>query len=83
MSKRQWLILFGIWVMVFLFLGFPALWNKIIAVATGLLIVIGAYRVGDASAQKPAKQQVPYVEHFEEEKPERMSDINKTNLPLS
>lgn len=30
----------GIWVMVFLFLGVPSMWHKILAILTGLIIVL-------------------------------------------
>lgn len=45
MSKRQWLCVLGVWVMVFLFLGVPSLWHKILALVTGLVIVAIAYNV--------------------------------------
>lgn len=45
MSKRQFLMLIGVWVAVFLFLGFPLLWHKIIAVVSGLVIIMMAYRL--------------------------------------
>ncbi len=44
MSKRQWLCVLGIWIMFFLFLGLPSMWHKIIALASGLLIIVIAYR---------------------------------------
>jgi hypothetical protein len=76
MSKRQWLMLFGIWVMVFLFLGFPDDWNKIIALVTGFFIFVGAYRVGDMSSDLQRERQVPYVEHRGDK-----HDITNSNLP--
>jgi hypothetical protein len=48
MSKYQWISLLGVWVMVFLFLGFPAPWDKGVAIASGLLIIAIAYRGGVA-----------------------------------
>lgn len=45
MSKRQWLTLFGVWIMIFLFLGVPSLWHKIIAIVSGLIIVAIAYNL--------------------------------------
>ncbi len=45
MSKRQLLCLFGIWVTVFLFLGVPSLWHKIIASVSGLLIILISYNL--------------------------------------
>lgn len=40
MSKRQVLTLLGVWVMAFSFLGVPYSWKQIIAVVTGLIIVL-------------------------------------------
>lgn len=45
MSKRQWLCVLGVWTMIFLFLGFPSLWHKVIAVVTGLIVVFISYRL--------------------------------------
>ncbi len=45
MSKRQLLCVIGVWVMVFLFLGFPSMWHKIIAVLSGLVIIIISYNL--------------------------------------
>ena len=45
MSKRQMIILLGVWVAAFLFLGFPSSWDKVLAVASGLLIIMFAYGV--------------------------------------
>jgi hypothetical protein len=48
MSKYQWISILGLWIMVFLFLGFPAAWDKGVAVVSGLIIVAIAYRGGAA-----------------------------------
>ena len=45
MSKRQLLCVIGVWVMIFLFLGFPSMWHKIIAVLSGLAIIIISYNL--------------------------------------
>jgi hypothetical protein len=39
MSKRQVLMILGIWVMLFLFLGFPSAWDAFFAVITGAVII--------------------------------------------
>ena len=46
MSKYQWISILGVWVMVFLFLGFRSWLEKAIAVITGLIIIAIAYRIG-------------------------------------
>jgi len=61
MSKRQIVMLLGVWVMVFLFLGFPSGWNKLLALISGLLTIVVAYRMPPAISE-PAKN-LPYVEH--------------------
>ena len=52
MSKRQSLCLLGAWIMIFLFLGFPSDWHKVIAVVSGLIIILIAYNL-------PASTRVP------------------------
>lgn len=44
MSKRQLSALLGFWVIIFLFLGFPIGWDRWIAVVTGILVILVAYR---------------------------------------
>jgi type IV secretory pathway VirB2 component (pilin) len=43
MSKRQFLCVLGVWVMIFLFLGLPSDWDRVVGVVSGLVIVIAAY----------------------------------------
>jgi hypothetical protein len=43
MSKRQLLCVLGAWVAVFLFLGLPSPWHKVIAIVTGLIIIAVSY----------------------------------------
>ncbi len=77
MSKRQWLILFGLWIILFPFLGFPSEWNKIFAVATGILICFAAYRSNpEVSIASGKEDRVPYVEHISETP--RMTEMNDT-----
>lgn len=45
MSKRQLLCILGAWIIIFLFLGLPESWHKILAVISGLLIIIVAYNL--------------------------------------
>lgn len=45
MSKRQLLCLMGVWVIIFLFLGVPSLWHKIISVVSGLIIIFISYNL--------------------------------------
>jgi hypothetical protein len=54
MAKKQWISLFGLWVMLFLFLGFPTSWDKGIAVISGLAIILISYTLtgGQTTSQK-------------------------------
>ena len=45
MSKRQWLCILGVWVMVFLFTGITTPWHKVVAIVTGLIIITIAYNL--------------------------------------
>jgi hypothetical protein len=45
MSKRQWLSILGVWVMVFLFLGFPSYSHEVIALITGIIIIAISYNL--------------------------------------
>lgn len=62
MSKRQFLIILGVWVIAFLFLGFPSSWDKVFALLTGLLIITIAFKFKPLEKVVPADR-VPYVEH--------------------
>lgn len=44
-------MLIGVWVAVFLFLGFPLVWHKILAVVSGIAIIAIGYSFGPV-AQK-------------------------------
>jgi len=52
MSKRQLLCLLGVWVMIFLFLGFPTAWHRVIAVISGLGVIALAYRFPPENKQE-------------------------------
>ena len=79
MSKRQLLILLGAWVMVYLFLGFPAAWDKIFALLTGAFIIFVAFKQKNA-APASSPRDVPYVEHKNgaPTSAPRMSDMNRS-----
>lgn len=67
MSKRQFLCLLGIWVMFFLFIGFPSSWQKSIALVTGLTIAYVAYNL--QQERRVGQNETSFVE----------SDLNKIN----
>lgn len=62
MSKRQLIIILGVWIMVFLFLGFPSAWDKVFALVTGFLLCLVAFKL-ERSPRGGTKMQVPFVEH--------------------
>ncbi len=65
MSKRQIIMVLGVWVGIFLFLGIPGTWKEILAVATGLILVVVAYSLKSEGAVSMNKD-VPYAEHKSE-----------------
>lgn len=75
-------MILGVWVAVFLFLGFPTGWDKILAVLTGVIITGISYKslsrdTGGATnptgkSNVSMNKDVPYVEY-------RAGEINKIN----
>jgi len=81
MSKRQVLILLGIWIAVFLFLGFPSSGDKIISLVSGILIIWIAFRMRPAAPMEAAER-MPYVEHKNQASdPETPTDTAIINNP--
>jgi hypothetical protein len=71
MSKRQISIIGALWIIIFLFLGFPAWLDKIIAVVTGVVMlglvyslrIDTTFQTKKASPQATDTRQAPYIEH--------------------
>lgn len=63
MSKRQWLCILGFWVAVFLFLGVPPFWDKIIAGITGVIIIIVAYNLPHEKKQSNSYTDSSFTEN--------------------
>ncbi len=59
-------MILGVWMMVLSSLGFPADIKQILAIVTGVLIVIVAYRLKPDSAAHASGSSVPYIEHRNE-----------------
>lgn len=77
-------MLVGVWVMAFLFLGFPSRIEQILALITGLIIVIGAYRMNGPESDDASKS-ISFVEHKSEpilSVPVAMED-SKPEMPVS
>lgn len=69
MSKRQVLMILGVWVMIFLFLGLPAVWDKLLSLGVGLVIILIALSFKPPMRTVPTDR-IPYVEHKSAPKPE-------------
>lgn len=83
MSKRQLLILLGIWVMVFTFLGFPPAWKQVFAVAAGAIIVTIAVASKPKERPQPNKSAVPFVEHKTMDMRAPSESITKTDQSMN
>lgn len=74
MSKRQILMIIGLWVMAILFLGFRDAWDKTLLVITGLLIIAIAYKMkNDGPKLDTSDSSRSFVEH--------KTDINNPTKP--
>lgn len=63
MSKRQILMLIGVWVLILGAPGFPPAWKTLLLAATGVGIVIFGYRMKpEGGAEKP-KPDLPFTDH--------------------
>ena len=80
MSHRQITMLIGVWIIVFLFLGFSLAWEQIFAVITGLVIVIMAYRTAPPVKTTDASA-VPFVEHKSSQKVETIPLPETSPIP--
>ena len=62
MSKRQLLSILGVWVMIFLFLGFPSAWHKPVALISGLIIIAISYNIPQEHKKDSVVQDSTFVE---------------------
>ncbi|MES3031602.1 MAG: hypothetical protein V4697_04310 [Patescibacteria group bacterium] len=63
MSKRQWLCVLGVWVMIFLFLGIPSVWHKVVALISGVVIISIALRLPQEKKIVSSSQSPVFVEN--------------------
>ena len=68
MSKRQWLCVMGVWVMAFLFLGFPASSHKTLAIITGVIIIAISYNLPQEQKKDLVTNDSAFVENDNKEK---------------
>ncbi|MDE2038218.1 MAG: hypothetical protein KGI69_03300 [Patescibacteria group bacterium] len=67
MSKRQAIMLLGVWVLVLPFLGFPGSWERFLGFVTGLVIIAVAYLMKPPAAAGKTGPDRPYEEHASQE----------------
>jgi small neutral amino acid transporter SnatA (MarC family) len=82
MSKKQFIIILGVWTIGFLFLGFPEILDKAFAVITGLLIIILAYRIHTVDNGDASKDRV-YVENKKTETTISGATVSTSSAPVS
>lgn len=78
MRKEKTLFLFGIWVMILPFLGFPNSWRKTLFFITGLALIYLAYQFyleTKIRLSKTVKQDKNFVDNVEERKINREPEI--------
>jgi hypothetical protein len=68
MSKRQWLCILGVWVMLFLFLGLKATWHKPVALITGIIIIAIAYNIPQEIGKDRSSDNSTFVESNNKDK---------------
>jgi Ca2+/Na+ antiporter len=81
MSKRQILILLGVWVMILFYTGFPDFWKWILAIITGLYIIFISYSL-KSEVRKEADEALPFIEHKSTNKDstgDKIADAEKLN----
>lgn len=62
MSKKQWLIIFGVVLAALPFLGFPSAWDTIFGIVLGFLVIVTAYSLpGNKSGIDG--DSLPFAEH--------------------
>ena len=66
MSKRQLLCVLGVWIAVFLFLGFPSNWENGIALVSGLLILSIAYSLPAPVKMSDIQLKETFIENKEQ-----------------
>jgi hypothetical protein len=66
MAKKQWISLLGLWTTIFLFLGFPATWDKWLAVITGILIILITYSMRNSQTSIKVTEEFYRQETFVE-----------------
>ncbi len=69
MSKRQILMLIGLWIMAILHLGLPELWDKMLLFITGIVIIFTSFKIKETEIKAVSEPQ-NFVDHKVEIKSE-------------
>jgi len=69
MSKRQILMLIGLWITAILHLGLPELWDKILLFITGIVIIFTSFKIKETEIKVVSEPQ-NFVDHKVEIKSE-------------
>jgi len=81
MSKRQIIILLGVCVIFLPYLGFTVLWNKILTIFVGVLIIGIAYRMAPLVKMNDGGRAIPGAVNSPEQK-EMEKNTPTDNLPF-
>ena len=63
MSKRQWLCILGVWIIIFLFLGFPSYLDRTISVISGIIIILIAYNLPQEQNRVLSERDSAFIEN--------------------
>src|SRR6185503_20141675 len=80
MSKRQSLMVLGIWILILPFLGFPGIIERILMLASGALVVIIAYTLAPR-VRTVSSSNAPYAEHKMTPVSPRSAPVEKSSMP--
>jgi hypothetical protein len=96
MSKRQLLMILGLWLITFLFLGFPSSWDRGLAIVSGVVIFVIAWKMRPPEPKEEAlSDNLPFIEHRSSEQPVhnpeqpvqdppvQIQGINNSDTPLT
>jgi hypothetical protein len=72
MSKRQVLMLIGIWVLILAVPGFPPSWRTALLLLTGIGIIVFGYRLKSGEAAAP-KKDLPFTDYKRPQDPAPIS----------
>lgn len=78
MSKRQVIMVLGVWTAILPFLGFFSGWDKAFVCISGLLIALLAFRIKPEAPAKADPRSASYAEHRSVPDPGKAADAQST-----